>query len=165
MPVAAILQGTVYLPNRNKSQLLPLGAEERVVGFFFSSFCLLLLFLFSIDFYRMLLIRASGHLHQFKTSKIINNQCDFNPFKEKPLTVTKKCHSLQQFQEISLRRGRNVREEHRSNFLFFRQLLFKAENVANNLLLPTCGKSVGLSFNNFLSLTQLLLPNLALILS
>lgn len=88
MPVAGILQGTVYLPNRNKSQLLPLGAEERVDVFLFSCFCLLLLFPFSIDFYRMLLIRASRHLHQFKTSKIINNQCDFNPFKEKPLTLT-----------------------------------------------------------------------------
>lgn len=98
MPVAGILQGTVYLPNRNKSQLLPLGAEERVDGFFFfSCFCLFLLFPFSIDFYRMLLIRASGHLHQFKTSKIINNQCGFNPFKEKPLTLTENaiaCNSL-----------------------------------------------------------------------
>jgi len=34
MPVAGILRGTVHLPNRNKSQLLPPGAEQLLFAAF-----------------------------------------------------------------------------------------------------------------------------------
>lgn len=72
----------VHLPNRNKSESLPPGAEQRGGFVVICCFC----------FHSVLISTGccSSELLDiyinFKHQKIINNQCDFNPFKENPLT-------------------------------------------------------------------------------
>lgn len=131
------------IPSKQKSQLFPPGAEQR-------GFCCCCLLFF---FFNSVLISTgccSSELLDIyislKHQKIINNQCDFNPFKENPLTY-KNALAHNSFMKVTVSRARDERDKHHSDvFLFQRELVFETENIANILLWPTYCKLGSLGF-------------------